>query len=200
MVRTLDEAKRTAILNAARKVFLRDGFATAKTADIASEAGVAAGTLYLYFKSKEVLLGAVFETLFTNMSKDFARIVDQFKGPSDVSLLVNWSLQIAKERHKMHGAVNENMRPAPNNMRAMASRVLSPALKKLMDQGLVRKYENPVIVSDLVLLTLREIVFSYSTSDEETLQNLKTTTTVFLQHVLFDDVTMAAFRLISSKG
>ncbi len=44
--------KREAIMRAATKVFARNGYFNSKVADIAREAGVADGTVYLYFKSK----------------------------------------------------------------------------------------------------------------------------------------------------
>ena len=50
-----------AILRAATRVFARHGFFTAQVADVAREAGVAAGTVYLYFKSKDDLLASIFE-------------------------------------------------------------------------------------------------------------------------------------------
>lgn len=53
--------KREAILRAAITVFARRGFFGAQVADIAREAGVAAGTVYLYFRSKDDLLVSVFE-------------------------------------------------------------------------------------------------------------------------------------------
>jgi TetR/AcrR family fatty acid metabolism transcriptional regulator len=49
------DRKRNAILDAARTVFSRCGYDGAAVGDVASEAGVAKGTLYLYFKSKEEL-------------------------------------------------------------------------------------------------------------------------------------------------
>src|SRR3712207_6622360 len=53
--------KREAILRAATHVFARSGYFNSKVADIAREAGVADGTVYLYFKSKEEILRSVFE-------------------------------------------------------------------------------------------------------------------------------------------
>lgn len=50
---------RQAIVVAARAVFERLGFIDARVADIAREAGVAHGTFYLYFPSKEDALQAV---------------------------------------------------------------------------------------------------------------------------------------------
>src|SRR5262247_935589 len=53
--------KREAILRAATDVFAGRGFFNAQVADIARAAGVAAGTVYLYFRSKDELLVAIFE-------------------------------------------------------------------------------------------------------------------------------------------
>jgi TetR/AcrR family fatty acid metabolism transcriptional regulator len=53
--------KREAILRAAIKVFAGKGFFNSKVADIAKEAGIADGTVYLYFKSKDEILHSVFD-------------------------------------------------------------------------------------------------------------------------------------------
>ncbi|MEL6862303.1 MAG: TetR/AcrR family transcriptional regulator [Pseudomonadota bacterium] len=53
------EAKRAAVLDAALRVFSRVGFAAAKMDDVAEEAGVSKGTVYLYFDSKEQLFEEV---------------------------------------------------------------------------------------------------------------------------------------------
>lgn len=56
-----DPEKRKRLLQAAVQTFGRRGFHEAKIAEIASEAGVAEGTVYLYFRNKEDLLGCVFD-------------------------------------------------------------------------------------------------------------------------------------------
>ncbi|MDP3768269.1 MAG: TetR/AcrR family transcriptional regulator, partial [Dehalococcoidia bacterium] len=56
--------RRDAILAAARKVFARKGFDGSTIADIAGEAGVAAGTVYLYYASKIDLFAALNVQLF----------------------------------------------------------------------------------------------------------------------------------------
>lgn len=53
--------KRDRILDAATKVFAKHGFFTAQVADVAKRAGVAAGTVYLYFNSKDDLLLSLFD-------------------------------------------------------------------------------------------------------------------------------------------
>src|SRR5882724_9664422 len=53
--------KRDRILTAAERIFARHGFFAAKVSDVAKDAGVADGTIYLYFKSKDDLLISLFE-------------------------------------------------------------------------------------------------------------------------------------------
>jgi TetR/AcrR family fatty acid metabolism transcriptional regulator len=53
--------KRDAILRAAIDTFAAHGFFNAQVADVARAAGVAAGTVYLYFRSKDDLLVSIFE-------------------------------------------------------------------------------------------------------------------------------------------
>ncbi len=54
--------KRERILDAAERVFARSGFYNARVADIARDAGVADGTIYLYFKNKDDVLISLFES------------------------------------------------------------------------------------------------------------------------------------------
>jgi TetR/AcrR family fatty acid metabolism transcriptional regulator len=53
------EFRRTEIIDAARSVFARRGFALATMDEIAKEAGIAKGTIYLYFRSKTEVYKAV---------------------------------------------------------------------------------------------------------------------------------------------
>src|SRR5437016_9091801 len=56
------ELRRLAILQAARTVFARQGYADTVVDDIAAQAGIGKGTLYLYFPSKEqIYLAALLE-------------------------------------------------------------------------------------------------------------------------------------------
>jgi len=53
--------KRELILGAATRVFARSGYFNSKVADIATAAGIADGTVYLYFKSKDEILHSIFD-------------------------------------------------------------------------------------------------------------------------------------------
>ncbi|MCW3012102.1 MAG: transcriptional regulator, TetR family [Solirubrobacterales bacterium] len=65
--------KRRIILDAAVKVFARQGFTQCRVADIADEAGVAYGLVYHYFRSKD----AVLDTLFLERWEVMVEVIGQ---------------------------------------------------------------------------------------------------------------------------
>src|SRR5436190_6689625 len=72
--------KRDAILRAAIDVFADRGFFNAQVADVARAAGVAAGTVYLYFRGKDDLLVSIFER---TMRDALARVRDAVADTTD---------------------------------------------------------------------------------------------------------------------
>ena len=72
--------KRRQILEAAVRVFARDGYHTSRVADVAAEAGVAHGLVYHYFASKSALLEAVFTETWEGLLEAIGR-VEQSGGP-----------------------------------------------------------------------------------------------------------------------
>jgi TetR/AcrR family fatty acid metabolism transcriptional regulator len=75
--------KRAAILRAATAVFARNGFFNSKVADIASEAGIADGTVYLYFKSKDEILHSVFDRAMDEFISEGKRELENIERPED---------------------------------------------------------------------------------------------------------------------
>jgi TetR/AcrR family fatty acid metabolism transcriptional regulator len=61
MARPRSDDKRRRILQAAVKEFARTGYFRARVAEIARRAGIADGTIYLYFRSKEDILVSLFD-------------------------------------------------------------------------------------------------------------------------------------------
>ena len=64
------ERTRTLIINAAIKLFARQGFAPTSTQDLAKAIGMTTGTLYWHFKDKEDLLVAVLDELERRLTED----------------------------------------------------------------------------------------------------------------------------------
>jgi AcrR family transcriptional regulator len=72
--RTTD--RRRELVDAAVRVFAREGFHSARVGDIAEEAGVAHGLLYHYFRSKEEVLETIFRETWQLLVADTQRIAD----------------------------------------------------------------------------------------------------------------------------
>lgn len=70
------ERKEDAIVDAARRIFLEKGFARTTMAEIARQAGVADGTVYLYFKNKEDLARAVVADFYKRLTESAQAGVD----------------------------------------------------------------------------------------------------------------------------
>jgi TetR/AcrR family fatty acid metabolism transcriptional regulator len=79
------EEKRRLILEAAVRVFARDGFHTSRVGDIAEEAGVAHGLLYHYFSSKDEVLRTVFSENWAELLGRF-EAVEASEEPADEKL------------------------------------------------------------------------------------------------------------------
>ena len=82
-VRAVVSDKREAILRAAIKVFAGKGYFNSKVADIAKEAGIADGTVYLYFKSKDEILHSVFDRAMEEFIEEGKRELAQFDNAND---------------------------------------------------------------------------------------------------------------------
>jgi TetR/AcrR family fatty acid metabolism transcriptional regulator len=75
--------KREAILRAAIKVFAQKGYFNSKVADIAGEAGIADGTVYLYFKSKDEILHSIFDRAMDVFIAEGRRELAELENPKD---------------------------------------------------------------------------------------------------------------------
>lgn len=67
----LSEERQQQILEAAIRVFAQHGFHDARMEDIARESGLSKGAVYLYYKSKDAIIGALLRTMFTWMMRGF---------------------------------------------------------------------------------------------------------------------------------
>jgi AcrR family transcriptional regulator len=77
MARIADPNLRASILSAARDVFREKGYADARMSDIAARAGIAVGSIYLHFKTKEALVVAICDEMNQDVLKWLAPCLNQ---------------------------------------------------------------------------------------------------------------------------
>ncbi|MDR3627892.1 MAG: TetR/AcrR family transcriptional regulator [Ignavibacteriaceae bacterium] len=73
-MRVKEGNKEADILDAAIKVFAKSGFHNAKIYTIAETAGIATGSVYLYFRNKEAVLNKIFENLWGQLYKEISEL------------------------------------------------------------------------------------------------------------------------------
>ena len=87
------EARPAELMAAALDLFVTKGFAATRLDDVAAHAGVAKGTLYLYFDSKEALFRAAIQQGVVPVIEQDAEFVNNFSGNSVALLewlILNW--------------------------------------------------------------------------------------------------------------
>src|SRR5215216_2588672 len=87
------EARPQELLDAALELFVEKGFAATRSEEVAARAGVAKGTLYLYYPSKEDLLKAVVRENLSALIAEAASIAGSFEGTTQellVLLMQTW--------------------------------------------------------------------------------------------------------------
>ena len=109
------EDRMRAIRAAALDVFSAKGFAAARLEDVARAAGVAKGTIYLYFKSKEDLLEAIVKTALGPLLETFEQTVAA--SPASASLMLRGmgqaiadAIEDADRRRVLHLVLSEGAR------------------------------------------------------------------------------------------
>lgn len=77
------EARPGEIIDAGLKEFSQNGLAATRLEDVAKRAGIAKGTIYRYFDSKEDLFVAAIRSRIVHSMNDVHIAIDHFEGPTD---------------------------------------------------------------------------------------------------------------------
>jgi AcrR family transcriptional regulator len=153
-----EEQRRAQILEAALAVFSRDGFHAAKVDAIAREAGVAKGTIYLYFPTKEAILAGLVESYtllpaLEGLTESLADVPPERAVPALCAAL--WAR--LRERAPVIGLLVREGAARPENRRLFVERVLLPGnrlvaayLDRCVERGALRPMDTFVAGRTLV--------------------------------------------------
>lgn len=166
--------KRTAILRAATKVFARNGYFNSKVADIAREAGVADGTVYLYFKNKDdVLISLVNQTMDEFISIGRAKI-EKLKDPREkLRTIARMHLESLGADRDLAIVFQVELRQSTKFMEQFSATkmaeyfsVIREAIEDGQRKGLFRRNLNPKVVSKILFGALDEMATNWILSDK----------------------------------
>jgi AcrR family transcriptional regulator len=143
MARPKSPEKRTAILRAAAHEIARSGLSAA-TADIARRAGIASGTLFSYFASKDKLLNELYLELkaesCTRMIQDFPLKASlQSRTWHIWSRYLGWAIDFPQERKVvLQLSISDLITPATRIKSVVLRGALNPTLDELEARGVQR--------------------------------------------------------------
>jgi TetR/AcrR family fatty acid metabolism transcriptional regulator len=172
-----DPEKRLRILEAAVRIFGRRGYHDAKIAEIASEARVAEGTVYLYFRNKEHLFATVFDEKMDQLLARGREIAASEDPASErLTRLVDLHLTfLASDRDLASLFQIELRRSARMLQRVIRSklvdyfRLLGGVLKDGIENGEFRAQLSPRLAVRVLFGAADEIVSEWLFSGEPTL-------------------------------
>ncbi|MGC9194735.1 MAG: TetR/AcrR family transcriptional regulator [Syntrophobacteraceae bacterium] len=166
-VKTAD--KRLRILDSAVKVFAREGFFKARVSQIAEEAGLAPGTVYLYFKNKEDLLISVFEVRTEEFVSRFRAAVEQKQDAcSRLECLVRMHLSGFQADPDLAACFQVELRQSSRFMRRGVKGGLQLYLGLIREivefgrkEGAFRREVSAGLITHLIFGTLDEVVSTW---------------------------------------
>src|SRR5450432_3507415 len=114
--------KRARILDAAVRIFAREGFYNAKVSQIAEAADVADGTIYLYFKSKDDLLISLFEDRMEEINSRMRAEIDAGSSALDrLERIVRLHLHLVEADQAMAEVITVELRQSSKFIKEYAN-------------------------------------------------------------------------------
>ncbi len=167
------EDKRKRIIDAAVDVFADKGFFQAKVSEIAEAAGVADGTIYLYFKSKDDLLISLFREKMNEILQRFSAIRDEGSPEQQLRRYIAEHLAFVAEKPKLMQVLTVEIRQSPRFMKEATPQafgrylaVLAGIIDRGQASGAFRKNLDPVLISRALFGLIDEISLSFVLSNE----------------------------------
>jgi TetR/AcrR family fatty acid metabolism transcriptional regulator len=161
--------KREAILKAATQVFARNGFFQSQVADVARAAGVAAGTVYLYFRGKDDILVSLFERTMREALAEARVALDGVADPRErLSRIAQLHLERLGRDRELAVVFQVELRQSTKFMERFSSTYLRDYLGEIRDtfaqgqsRGVFRADLNPTIAAKAFFGALDEMATNW---------------------------------------
>ena len=154
------------ILEAAIKVFAEQGFFQSTVSQIAKEAGVADGTIYLYFKNKDDILVQFFSYKTKQVFESFKQEVDQADDTVDkLRKLIHRHLEEFQRDRNMaivyQAETHQNNRLAEEQIKEMSKMyldIVSEIVEQGQEEGVIRKNLYVGLVKRFIIGAVDEVI------------------------------------------
>lgn len=161
--------KREKIIHAAISVFSKRGFYNSTVADVAREAQVADGTIYLYFKNKDDLLISIFEYCMDFFIQAVTREIDKSSDPVErLKSFVHLHLKLVQKYQDLAQVIQIELRQSSKFMKEYANENFFKYLGFLEDiliqgqkDGVFRKDADPQILKRAIFGAIDEMALEW---------------------------------------
>jgi TetR/AcrR family fatty acid metabolism transcriptional regulator len=162
-------AKRERILRAAIKIFSQKGYFNSKISEIARLAGVADGTIYLYFKNKDDLLISLFEEKMGEVVADIrTRVADGNGALSRLRIFIRNHMDLLTREAGLIEVIQVELRQSNKFMKEYVPvkfleylDVISAILEDGKREGVFRRELNVTLARRAIFGALDEISLAY---------------------------------------
>src|SRR5262245_59650773 len=161
--------KRERILDAAVRVFAQEGFYNAKVSQIAQVAGVADGTIYLYFKSKDELLISLFEDRMERVNANLREAISSESTARErLKRVIRLHLELVQQNRHMAEVICVELRQSSKFIKEYANpkfseflRLIAGAVETGQKSGELRPDIDPQLVARSLFGALDEISLAW---------------------------------------
>jgi TetR/AcrR family fatty acid metabolism transcriptional regulator len=163
------EQKRNRILRAAIEVFASKGYFAARMTDVAAEAEVADGTLYLYFEGKEHLLMSIFDGVLGRFIDHLDAEISELTDPAEkLAVMVRLHLETVGRDRALANVLQIETRHSRRFMSLFTRGKLGEYLNRVRDiivegqeLGVFRGDISPGLATNLVFGAVDELVTNW---------------------------------------
>lgn len=161
--------KREAILRAGVRVFAAKGFFSSKVADIAREAGIADGTVYLYFKSKDEILHSIFDRAMADFIDEGRKELSSLEDPVEkLETIARLHLDRLSGDRDLAVVFQVELRGSTKFMREFSAAgfaeyldIIKKTIEQGQKQGIFRTDMKPIVCAKILYGALDEMVTNW---------------------------------------
>ena len=161
--------KRQKIIRAATKVFARHGFYHSKVSEIAREAEVADGTIYLYFKNKDDLLISIFEEsmdqFLTLTRREIEKETDAL---AKLRRFVRLHMTMMEKNPRLAEVIQVELRQSSKFMKEYKNvkfleylQVVGEVIEEGQHEGVIHKEVSPAVFKRMLFGALDELALQW---------------------------------------
>lgn len=150
-------------MDAAEQLFVEKGYEHTSASDIIRKVGVAQGTFYYYFKSKDEILNAVIDRYIERYAELVKSIADdeRMNAVQKIQRIIDASFSMSDRKYKFSRYLNLEGKVAKHErFQGYIDSTISPLAMRIVKQGIsegIFKIDHPAETTELVVLIVSHL-------------------------------------------